>query len=167
MGALLPNWMTGYAFLFPAAADLPRARQTRSDVGQAQTWTLGYDTLDPLARVISERIALNARDAGLTLQPANSPAPDLRLVRIPLASLDARVALTSLAARLGLPQPRFDGDPAISLYSAESALLRSLRAIPLLYLRTATALGANVRGWKQYPDGDWRLQNVWLGTEKP
>src|SRR6185369_3606795 len=31
---LLPNWMTGYAFLFPSAQDLSRARQLKAEVGQ-------------------------------------------------------------------------------------------------------------------------------------
>jgi hypothetical protein len=91
----------------------------------------------------------------------------VRLVRVPLASLDARVALTSFAARLGLPQPRFNDDSPDSLYLAENALLQSQRVIPLLYLRSPVALGTGVRGWTEDLDGQWNLQNVWLGTEKP
>ena len=102
-------------------------------------------------KVIAARIGLNARDAGLVLLepntlPSNSKIPDIRLVRMPLPSLDARVALSELAASLGLPSPRFDGDPAYSLYAAESALLQSRRVIPLLHLRTATALSAKCDG---------------------
>ena len=63
-GTLLPGWMSGYAFLFPTAIDLQHARQARDAVRQAPPWTLGYDASDPLARVIAERIALNARDTG-------------------------------------------------------------------------------------------------------
>ena len=168
-GTLLPNWMTGYAFLFPIAADLQRARQMRSEVKAAPAWSLGYDASDPLARVITERIALNARDAGLTLQPTNSATPDVRLMRIPLASLDARVALANLAAKIGLPQPVFTDDSANSLYVAENALLQSQKAIPLLHLRTAVAIGPRVKNWTEEPDGEWRLENVWVGmeTEKP
>src|SRR6266571_2902214 len=55
-GALLPGWMTGYAFLFPTEADLSRARQLRSEIRYAPSWSLGYDASDQLARVISERI---------------------------------------------------------------------------------------------------------------
>ncbi len=166
-GALLPGWMTGYAFLFPTGVDMQRAQLTRGEVPQAPAWTLGYDASDPLARVIAERIALNARDAGLRLQPANSTTADLRLVRVPLASLDGRIALTNLAARLGLPQPRFNDDSPDSVYLAENALLQSQRVIPLLYLRNPIALGTGVRNWTEDRDGDWLLQNVWLGMEKP
>lgn len=168
----LPNWLTGYAFLFPAANDLPRARQARSEARTALAWTLAYDTSDPLARVIAERVTLNASDAGVTLQPISlqirSSAPaDVRLVRMPLPSLDARVALRELTSSLGLPPAGFAGDAASSLYAAESALLQSQRVIPLLHLRTGSALGANVRGWQEDPDGSWLLPNVWLETGKP
>jgi hypothetical protein len=86
---------------------------------------------------------------------------------MPLPSLDARVALSELAASLGLSTPKFDGDPAYSLYAAESTLLQSQRVIPLLHLKTAAALGANVMGWQEDPDGSWRLPNVWLEAGKP
>jgi peptide/nickel transport system substrate-binding protein len=166
-GSLLPNWLTGYAFLFSTAVDLVRARQDRDEVGRAPAWTLGYDSSDPLARFIAERIALNAGDAGLTLQASSAAVTDLRLLRIAPASLDARVALTEMAAAARLPQPKFDGDPATTLYAAENALLQSKRVIPLLHLRTAAALSANVRGWQEDPDGGWRLRSVWLEAGKP
>ena len=144
-----------------------RAQLTRGEVPQAPAWTLGYDASDPLARVVTERISLNASDAGLRLQVMISASADVRLVRIPLASRDAREALTSLAASLGLPQPRFADDSADSLYLAENALLQSQRVIPLLYLRNAVALSPRVKDWTEGQDGDWQLENVWLGTEKP
>jgi len=166
-GALLPDWMTGYAFLFSTRVDMRRAQLTRGEVPQAPVWTLGYDASDPLARVVTERISLNASDAGLRLQVVISATADVRLVRIALASRDAREALTSLAARLGLPQPRFVDDSADSLYLAENGLLQSHRVIPLLYLRNVVALDPAVKGWTEDPDGKWQLENVWLGTEKP
>jgi peptide/nickel transport system substrate-binding protein len=171
-GTFLPNWLTGYAFLFPTAVDLERARKIRGEAGGGPGWTLASDASDPLSRVIAARIVLNARDAGLVLLepsavPTNSRVADIRLVRMPLPSLDARVALSELATSLGLASPKFDGDPAYSLYAAESALLQSQRVIPLLHLRTATALGASVMGWQEDPDGSWRLPNVWLEAGKP
>jgi hypothetical protein len=172
-GALLPDWMTGYAFLFPTAGDMQQAQLTRGEVPQAPAWTLGYDADDPVARVIAERIALNARDAGLRLQPANSATADVRLVRIPLASLDPSVALSDLATKLGLAQRLFtrarnnDEDPAGYLYAAEHALMQSQQVIPLLYLRNATALSPHISGWIEDRQGEWRLHSVWLRTEKP
>ena len=70
--ALLPQWLSGYAFLFPAAPELARARTLASG---ARVITLAVE--DAAARPIAERIALNARDAGLaitvTSQPATAP----------------------------------------------------------------------------------------------
>jgi peptide/nickel transport system substrate-binding protein len=171
-GTFLPNWLSGYAFLFPTTVGLERARQIRGQVQGGPGWTLASDPTDPLSRVIAARIILNARDAGIVLLepstlPANSKAADIRLVRMVLPSLDARVALSELAAGVGLPSPKFEGDPASSLYAAESALLQAQRVIPLLHLRTATALGANVMAWQEDPDGSWRLPNVWLEAGKP
>jgi len=166
-GGLLPNWMTGYAFLFPTDADLPRAHQARSEVRQAPAWTLGYDATDPVARNIAERIALNARDTGLALTLTTTTAADVRLVRILLPSLDAHIALTTVAAALGLPHPKFSGNSIHDLYVAETALLQSQRVIPLLHLRAASAMSRTVRNWTADRDGSWRLQDVWLGTEKP
>jgi peptide/nickel transport system substrate-binding protein len=166
-GGLLPNWMTGYAFLFPIDADLSRARQASGEVRQTSTWTLYYDVGDPAARVVAERIALNARDAGLVLQLTNSTNADLRLVRIPLASVDVRTALAGVAAALGLPQPSFNGDSAHDLYVAESALLQTRRVIPLLHLRSASGVSGTVRNWHTDREGGWKLQEVWLAAGQP
>jgi peptide/nickel transport system substrate-binding protein len=166
-GRLLPNWMTGYAFLFAASADLPKAWELRGELPQGPPWTLAYDANDPLARLVAERITLNARDAGLTVRFSNSGAGDLRLARLPLASLDARLALSTLAAELGLPQPTAIGDSPEDLYTAESKLLQSGRVIPLLHLRNSYGLSAAVKNWSEAPDGSWRLGEVWLAVEKP
>jgi peptide/nickel transport system substrate-binding protein len=166
-GTFLPGWMTGYAFLFPSTVDRQRVGEVRSGLRTAPSWALSYEASDPLARVMAERIALNARDAGLTLQPTNSKTSDLRLVRMAMPSLDARLSLSEFAARLGLFQPKFDGDPASRVYSAESALLKSERVIPLLHLRAVVALSGRVKGWQEDPDGGWHLENVWLEMEKP
>ena len=166
-GALLPNWISGYAFVFPAAANIERARQERAQSKHIPAWTLGYDPLDPVARVIAERVLLNARDAGITLQLVSTGSPDLRLVRSPLASSDAQVALAELAKALQLLAPRFENEFAAGLYSAEKLLLQSHRVIPLLHLRSAVALRPNVHDFNVLPDGTWSLNNVWLSGEKP
>ena len=117
-----------------------------------------------------ERARCRARSSIPTIRyqlQANSTAADIWLVRMPLPSLDARVALSEMAASLGLPSPKFDGDPAYSLYAAENALLQAQRVIPLLHLRTAAGLSANVMGWHEDPDGSWRLPDVWLEAGKP
>ncbi|MFZ0283659.1 MAG: ABC transporter substrate-binding protein [Terriglobales bacterium] len=165
-GSLLPNWMTGYAFLFPADVDLLGAQQERAEIPETTVWKLGFDANDPTAQVLAERIILNARDAGLRLQLA-SGAADVRLVRVPLVSLDDAVALTELTAALGVPTPKINGDSVDDLFVAESALLKSQRVIPLLHLRMAWAVSKTVKDWSKACSGAWRLPDVWLAAEQP
>ena len=166
-GGLLPNWMTGYGFLFPASVDLALARQVRSEIPHTTSWTLSYDPADSVARVIAERIALNARDAGLGIQITTASSADLHLVQIPLISLDDQIALGELAVGLGLPQPKLTSSSVDDLYGAENKLLQSQRVIPLLHLRTAYGVSNTVKNWATARDGSWRLPDVWLSTEKP
>ena len=165
--SLLPNWMTGYGFLFPTRADAERVRQVREESNQTSPWSLSYDTNDPVARVVAERLALNARDMSLALQTTASSAADIRLLRLPLASIDSRVSLARLAAGLGLPQPKYSGGSIEDLYTAESTLLGAGRVVPLLHIRTAVGIGPAVRNWSADRMGTWQLPDVWLGAEKP
>src|SRR5208337_5565924 len=66
-GSIFPQWLSGYTFLFPTSMDLDRARQLRGEIGVAPALKVGYDPSDTLARQIAERVAVNARDAGLSL----------------------------------------------------------------------------------------------------
>lgn len=169
--ALLPNWISGYAFVFPAGASsagsVDKARQERTLAKRFPAWTLGYDASDAVAQVVAQRILLNARDAGITLQLVSSGGSDLRLVRIPLPSSDPQTALEELAKVLQLPQPKLGSGSASDLYSAEKTLLLSHRVIPLLHLRSAVAMRPNVHDLSIFPDGTWQMGNVWLSGEKP
>ena len=166
-GGLLPNWMSGYGFLFPAAINLELARQVRSEIPHTTPWTLGYDPTDPTTRAVAERVVLNARDAGLGLQITSASRADVRIIRVPLISVDAQIALAEVAAGLGLPAPKPASNSVDDLYGAESKLLESQRVIPLLHLRTAYAVSNTVKNWRTTGDGNWRLPNVWLGAAKP
>ena len=166
-GGLLPDWLTGYGFLFPHSTDLTRAQQLRAEVPMAPVWNLGFDMTDSLAHVLADRITLNAGDAGLRLQLGNQSAPDVRLVRVPLMSLDPYVALAQIAKSLQLPPPEFLGTTVDNLYHAENAMLQSQRVIPLLHLRTAYAVSKTVKDWDNVRDGSWRLPDVWLVPGKP
>ena len=166
-GGLLPDWLTGYGFLFQGSANLRRAQQLRAEVPQTTLWSLGFDSSDPLLRVLAERTILNASDAGLRLQLTNQGTPDIRLIRVPLGSLDPHVALAQIAKSLGLPPPKFLSNSIDGLYHAENAILRSQRVIPLLHLRRAWAVSKSVRNWEDARDGSWRLGDVWLAAGKP
>jgi ABC-type transport system substrate-binding protein len=166
-GGLLPDWLTGYGFLFQQSANVMRAQELRAEVPQSTLWKLGFDVSDPLLHVLAERAILNANDAGLRLQLSNQNPPDVRLVRVAVMSLDPRIALAQITRYLGLPPPKFLGNSADDLYHAEDAILRSQRVIPLLYLRKAWAVSKSVNSWEDARDGAWRLADVWLSAGKP
>lgn len=161
-GSLLPTWMTGYGFVFSAAADVPRARQLQGQVRTAANWKLGYDPRDTTARLLAERIALNAGDAGLSLQPSSSGSADVRLVRIPLASPDPWIALEELTAQLGLPPSKNKSGSIDDLYEWERAALETERVIPLFHLPVTYAAQPRLENWKLRADGRLELANAWL-----
>jgi peptide/nickel transport system substrate-binding protein len=166
-GALLPEWMSGYSFLFPVNADVAKALEARGQARQSAPWTLAYDAGDPLARLVAERVALNARDAGIQVQVITSGTPDMRLLRVPIPSLDAPLSLAMVQAALGLTPAKMSGKSPEELFAAESAVLQSGRVIPLLHLRSGFAMTLSVRNWSMSPEGGWRPAELWLGAERP
>jgi peptide/nickel transport system substrate-binding protein len=165
-GSLLPTWISGFGFVFSSQADLQKARQLRDQVHTARVWTIGYDASDPLARLLAERIALNAKDAGLSLVPTAVGASDLRLMRIPLASSDPWIALDGIAAQAGLPKAKNNGVSVDELFAAEQAALASQRVAPLFHLPAYYAANASLREWALRMDGSLDLANAWLGAAK-
>jgi len=163
--SLLPNWMSGYEFVFPTGADLPRARQARDLVHTIPMWTLGYESSDPIAHLLAERVALNAKDAGLALQPSSAATADLRLVRIPLASTDPWITLSKVAATADQPAGKESGSVE-GLYTSERAMLATRRMIPLFHLPVSYAASATLNNWSLRPDGSWTLADAWLGSGK-
>ena len=162
-GAMLPNWLSGYAFVYPSGG----GAATRLRVPHPVAWTLSCDSADPVARIAADRILLNAKDVGITLQIVNSENADIRLVKLALPSADPETDLTELARNFQLPAPTFGNSTISGLYSAESTLLQTRRVVPLIHLRGAAALRTNVHGFKLLPDGSWQLDNVWLSSETP
>jgi len=165
--SILPNWMSGYGFTFSSDADLDRARHERAQARAAPNWTVGYDANDSVARLLVERIALNAKDAGLALQPTALAMADLRLVRIPLETADSWIALSKAASILGMAMPKRSGDTVEDLYSAERELLAGLRVIPLFHLPMEWASSPMLQDWRPGADGSWRLDDSWMKKEQP
>jgi len=162
--ALLPNWISGYAFVFPSGQNLALARQKRAEAKTARTLSLAFDSSDPFVELVAERVILNAKDAGITMQTTTSATPDLRLIHIPLDTVTARVALTELTSQAGLPNPRLANVSADALYQAESAALQTQRMIPLFYVPARYALAPQVRDAKLSITGSPRLADVWIGA---
>jgi peptide/nickel transport system substrate-binding protein len=147
-GALVPQWLSGYAFLFAPVRDIARARPLAAPapVGFA------YDRDDPLIRAVAERIVVNAAEAGVTLR-AGGPA-QVKLVRLPIASTDLQTTLSDLAATLN-PQAVGAG-----LLEVEQALLAGSRVIPLFHLPLAHQLSPRVKGWPNLSQSN--LAEVWM-----
>ncbi len=158
---LLPNWMTGYKPAFSTQANVQRAKTLLAD-SREPALTLSYDPRDPQAQLISERIALNAHEAGITVQVSLSGTDDVRLVRIALPSPDPALALREMARQLSLPKLVLHGNSAEDLYQSERALLDGDAVIPLFHLPVTSAAGARVRGWTQEQLGRWNLADLWL-----
>ena len=164
--SLLPTWISGFGFVFSSQSDLQKARQLRDQVHAARVWTIGYDGSDPLARLLVERIALNAKDAGLSLVPTAVGASDLRLMRIPVASSDPWIALEGIAPQAGLSKAKNNGSGVEELFAAEQAALASQRVVPLFHLPVFYAASANLKDWTLRTDGSLELVNAWLGAAK-
>ena len=151
--SILPQWLSGYAFLFSATRDLERARELGRG---AAPLTLAYNPADPTAHLIADRIAVNAREAGLVIRPVTAGAQTAaaHIIRTRVNWPDPSRALGSVA-------PPIDNSPQ-SLYIAESELLREHRIIPLFHLPEIYGIGPRVRGWAPSRWGGWNLDSVWL-----
>jgi len=163
---LLPQWLSGYSFLFVAPADVARAKAM---IGQSRITplTLGYPANDAFLRSVADRVALNARDAGIAVQPVAGVNGNLRLVRLPLESTDAGAELVRLAGLLGAAERALALTAAKpdTLYETERALLEERRIIPLLYLPDVYGVGPRVRNWDAAQrNGSFRLhlESVWV-----
>jgi len=172
--ALLPQWISGYAFLFPAARNLERALQLRGEIMVPATLLLKYDFSDPLAKDMAERVAVNAHDAGINMQAlgdnlsSRGSSADLQLVRIHLASMDAGTALNNAMAALAsvnlLPADAktADDDTPAALYRAERALLEGFRIVPIAQVPEVWGLSSRTKNWMQPRPGGWNIADVWL-----
>jgi peptide/nickel transport system substrate-binding protein len=174
-GSILPQWISGYSFLFPVARDLQRSRQLTAEIGTPPTLKLGYDSNDALARQMAERIAVNARDAGVTLQVSPLPAgwrrmpdtgTDLHVERTRIDGPAFEEAVREAISRLGFSTGG-KADTPEQVYSAERKLLDSFRDVPLVYSPELIGIGPRVKDWSALPWGDWRLPDAWLEAEKP
>src|SRR5579864_866383 len=177
---LLPQWLTGYEFLFGGATNLDRAKELRADAAAfvvISPIALAYDFSDPLAKLAAERIAVDAREAGIIVQPygelhINSKAArasinaDAVLLRTPLQALDPSVALAARIDDLGLAQ---ENVPAIlaamrpeDLVEIERKVVESNRVLPIAHVPQALWLNNTAHNWQQRVNGVWDLDQLWV-----
>ena len=170
-GGLLPQWLSGYEFLFSSAQDLARARRLAAETAPAQrSLSLGYDPAEPLARSIADRIAVNARDAGSGVQTAPlGPRADARLAVFHIASRDPAQTLAEIAGSLGFREWNRQTAPEL-LYAAERSLLEGFRVVPLFHLPEDFGVAPRVKCWHPPavgPLGAWDFAGLWLDGGRP
>jgi ABC-type transport system substrate-binding protein len=177
-GGLLPQWSNGTAFLFPTGTDAAGAKELWAQITGSSHIALGYDSGDSLAEAIAERIAVNARDAGISISTEAIPAAgstagnyDVRLVRLRAKSARPREALSGFVAALA-PAAGLDSTPmpaassAEQIYARERDIVSSYRVVPVVWLPRVYGLGSRVRDWKAPAAGEgWPLADVWLEQE--
>jgi len=150
-GALLPQWLSGYAFLFDNKRDAARAHQLGAG---AAPLNLAYDRQDAVLRPIAERISVNAMEVGITMRPGPGSA-DVRLVALPVTSPDGFAALADMAVLLKVPLAS-SGWSAADRYQAERTMVDGAHVLPLFQLTRSWNVAPGVHNW---PD----LVDVWIG----
>ena len=188
--ALLPQWLSGYAFLFTMEQDIERAKEIRTALppnpaAGKEPLRLRVDASGDLAKLLGERIAVNARQSAIPLQVVNRAAsrgstsatpipneatPGLHLFAWHYSSLSSRVELESFVSTLNLGESSgsvvSSTDPE-QLYARERKLLEERRVLPLVVLPEYVGLGPYVRDWMPARWGEWHLAEVWLTVSEP
>jgi peptide/nickel transport system substrate-binding protein len=163
---LLPQWLSGYEFLFQSTPDVARAKQLVAQLRLGPT-SLGYPANDLFLRSVAERVALNAHDAGITIQPTSNANANLRLIEWPLDTGDD---LQRIAEQVGAADRAKDLDASKpeALYKLERSLLDDHRIIPVVHLRETYGIAPRVHF--QAPASGrvadpfaLHLENAWLG----
>jgi hypothetical protein len=183
--ALLPQWLSGYAFLFTVDTNLNRAKEIRAALpanaaAGAQPLRLRVDAPGDIAKLLGERVAVNARQALLVVQvvnraaprgsvsdapPASDPPAGVHLFEWHYSSLSPRAELASLFSVLHPAATPDDVNSAATpeqLYAIEKHLLDERRVLPLVALPEFAGVGRDVRDWLPSRWGDWHLADVWL-----
>jgi Bacterial extracellular solute-binding proteins, family 5 Middle len=187
--ALLPQWLSGYALLFNVDTNLERAKELRrgiapNSVGGSEPLRLRVDAPGDLAKLLAERVAVNAREASILVQLVNRPvvnggpavpapsgsASGVHLFAWHYSSLSARAELESLFAAYNLTVPsevNTTSSDHEQLYARERRILDERRVLPLILEAESVGLGPGVRDWMPARWGEWHLADVWLELPEP
>ncbi len=141
--SVLPQSLSGYAFLFPTDRDLNKATALRGGV-TPPSLTLAADA-DNVMQLAAQRIALNLHEAGFNATVSSgAQRPDLVLRRIPLQGGSPSAVLDQVLRACGEPQIGTTSNPG-ALYKAERTFLDQHTLIPLVDLPRAYAIGPRAR----------------------
>ena len=177
--ALLPQWLSGYAFLFHAEMDLDRAKELRASLpasvaGGTSPLRLQADASGDLARLLSERVAVNARQAVLSVLPLGkagahdasaraSDGAELHLIAWRIESLSPGEELLQIANAQHVEVPKEGGLVVPDRrYAWERKILEERKLMPLVAVPDYAGIASTVRDWQASPWGEWRLADIWL-----
>jgi ABC-type transport system substrate-binding protein len=188
--ALLPQWLSGYAFLFNVEANLERAKELRRSqsanaAAAGDPLRLRVDLAGDLPQLLGQRVAVNARQAGIVIQvvsrsaqhsgiavPAStasasgaaSESSGVHLFAWRYSSLSARVEFDSMLAAYNLSDSSeaTGGSDREQLYARERRILESWRVLPLVEQAESVGIGTTVRNWMPARWGEWHLADVWI-----
>ncbi|UWZ85584.1 ABC transporter substrate-binding protein [Occallatibacter riparius] len=163
--ALLPQNISGFAFLFPAERDLNKAHELRGGI-TAPLLTLQADSSGTF-QLAAQRIALNLREAGFNVQVVGpgTKTPDMRLRIFRVGGADAAADLSQIAFATGQPIQAGGADLSAA-YGAERELLDRKTLIPLVHLPCAYALSSRVRDLQLHYDGTLALDGASVEAAK-
>jgi peptide/nickel transport system substrate-binding protein len=187
--ALLPQWLSGYAFLFNVDTNLERAKELRrglpaNEAAGVEPLRLSIDPAGDLAKLLGERVAVNARQAAILVQVTARPAARASAASPALAdppsgvhlfawhysSLSPRAELEALFAAYNLLEPSEVNATSTDheqLYARERRVLEDRRVLPLVVQAESVGLGTTVRDWMPAHWGEWHLADVWLDLPEP
>jgi peptide/nickel transport system substrate-binding protein len=187
VAALLPQWLSGYAFLFDMEVNLERSKELRGTLpANEATGTaplrLRVDAAGDLAKLIGERVAVNARQAAILVQVMNRPAArsgapttaeppaGVHLFAWHFSSLSPRAELDSMFAAYNLSEPSEETATGMNreqLYARERRVLGDWQVLPLVTQAESVGLGPTVHDWMPARWGEWHLADVWLDLPGP
>jgi ABC-type transport system substrate-binding protein len=187
--ALLPQWLSGYAFLFNVDTNLERAKELRrglpaNEAAGVEPLRLRVDSPGDLPKLLGERVAVNARQAAILVQviartaprasatsaTAADPPSGVHLFAWHYSSLSPRAELDSLFAAYNLTEPQEVNATSTDheqLYARERKVLEDRRILPLVVQAESVGLGSTVRDWMPARWGEWHLADVWLELPEP
>lgn len=148
-GGLRPHWLSGYGRMLIRERNAALAKGLMGSL-RLGPLSLTYPDKDSVLKAVAERIAVNARDAGIQLVPTAGVSGPLLMRRMPLTAVNQL-----LSGKLDSPQEALD---------AERKVLEEGHILPLVHLSRSFALASRVRIWRQTQTGEPSLPDVWLDS---
>jgi peptide/nickel transport system substrate-binding protein len=159
--SLLPEWLSGYSFLFPTGRNLSGAQALRGGAPAAPVM-LSVKGDSAILQLAAERLALNLNEAGFHVRTgALGPQGGLRLRQVSMDETQPRAALDEMLNVFGV-SVTVNGSNPEALWEVEKTVLQNATVVPLLWLPRAWATGERVRDLRLSPEGEPLLTGVSL-----